>query len=116
MTPLPDQLRDVLADATTQAATLRLHQQGGQAATLDLFRDRVAEIMAPLLDWLSEDEAQLRSGLDVGKLRAKFPGWAEAGLAKWDGSGRRARRLYCRLIVPSRPNLVAAYEAGRKAS
>lgn len=109
-------LADVLSEATNDAAVLRLHGQAAQAATLERFRDAVADAMADYLDWLSEDEATLKCGRGVAYLKHRFADWQAAGLARTVGTGRRARRLYRRIVIPQRANLEAAYQQGRRAS
>ena len=115
MIPVPDRLADLLGEAMNQAAILRLHGQPGQATTLETFRNQVSEALADWLDWLTEEEAMTRSGKGVTWLRSRFGEWASVGLGKWSGKGQRAKRVYCRGVVPQRANVDAAYREGRAA-
>ena len=108
----PD-LDTLLADARQEVTVLRSNGNKLQAKTLERFADKVAEVMADYLTWLSEDRATLYSGLKVPALRARFPSLEARGLAKWDESGRR--RLYRRQGLEHRGNAEAAREEGRRA-
>ena len=103
-------LEELLADLQDEANVLKMHGQVFQANTLHGACDRVREVMAPYLDWLTEDEARARSGRSVDWLRGQLPEWEALGPAKRDGK----RRLYRRLIVPRRANLEAARAAAQR--
>lgn len=109
-------LEQVLADIRGEAAVLRANGHGAQASSMEAVADRVRDCMQSYLDWLTEDEAQLRSGRSATWLRAQFGRWLDIGMARWQGEGRRAKRQYRRCIVPQRPNAQSAYEAGRRAA
>ncbi len=107
-------LEDVLADYRGQAQVLRHRGHRAEADTIEEFADAVAKSARDYIDWLTEDEAALASGKSVLWFRHRFREWEDGGLARRDGEGRRARRLYRRLIVPRRPNITSAYQMGRK--
>jgi hypothetical protein len=105
-------LEEVLADWRGDAAVLRRQGHEAQAALLERLASQAAEAAHEFITWLSEGEAQLRSGRSPAWLRRQFPEWEQAGHAK---RVKRAR-LYRMLIVPRRPNLESAREAGRRAA
>jgi hypothetical protein len=109
-------LEQVLTDLRGDAARLRYHGHRAQADSMEALADRVATVMQPYLDWLTEAEARARSGRSEHWLRARFGEWAQAGLAEFRGR----RRYYRRLIVPRRANLEAvradAVRAARSAA
>lgn len=111
-------LTDVLDEIRTDAFRLKRTGNAGQADYLERIASEVAEVMRDFLDWLTEDEAMLQSGMARTTLRARFGEWASCAppMAKFEGTGRRARRLYRRCVVPRKANKVAAYLAGLKAS
>jgi len=107
-------LADRIARARTDAATLRRNGHVAQAKSIeDVVNDLASHpVVADLLAFISEGEAQLRSGMGIDALRRRFPQWAEDGLAELRGR----RRFYCRLVVPRRKlTSIAAAEAARSA-
>jgi hypothetical protein len=107
-------LADRISTFRTDAATLRRNGHAAQAASIERVVDGFAghPIVTDLLTFISEGEAQLRSGMGVDALRKRFPQWAEDGLAELRGR----RRFYCRLIVPRRKlNSIVRAEAARSA-
>lgn len=114
----PNDLLDVIARYREDAVRLTRLGQTSQAALITTIMDEVAEAMRDYLDWLSEDEAMLQSGMSRNSLRARFGEWATASppMARFEGAGRRARRLYRRCIVPRRANRLGAYLEGKAAS
>lgn len=105
-----EKLTQILADARGQAAVLRRHGHAEQADALEELCDKVDEATEDFRTFISEADAQLRSGWSAGRLRRHFAQWAEEGHAEM----RRRIRYYRRLIVPRRPDLAAAREAGRR--
>jgi len=98
------ELEDVLAELREDAEVLRRNGHTAQAISIEHACTRVAVAMRDYLDWLTEDEAMLKSGYTLGKLRKRFPEWAALtpAMARLKGEGRRAKRLYRRCIVPQR--------------
>lgn len=108
------ELEQVLADHRGEAAVLRHQGHPNQAESIEKVCDDVAACMVAFLDWFSEEEAELHSGWGTARLRRWFPIWLEAGMAKLEGTGRRAKRLYRRCIVPHRAIARLHFEAGRR--
>lgn len=103
-------LGTVLADWLGQAAVLRARGHGREADHIEQLVGDVKASAAHYLDWLTEDEAMLRSGRGRPYLRERFPLWASEDMARIDGR----RRLYRRCIVPRRANLDAARDLARE--
>ena len=105
-------LDQVLADFREQAAVLRANGHAPQAQTIDRLLDAVRESAADWLAWVSETEAQLRSGKGPDYFRPRRQTWAEDGLAE-QRNGRRW--FYRRVIVPRRKlSSIASAEAARE--
>lgn len=99
---------------------LRKHRSDTVADALERLIDDVAESASPFLDWLSEAEAQLRSGHHRAWLRKRFPAWQRQGLARWNPHRSRERQ-YLKVAIPLALNLDAiradaVREAQRSAS
>lgn len=101
------ELEQVLADYRGEAQCLRANGHAAQAESIERVCTHVAEAMEAYLDWLTEDQARTRSDRSLDFLRARFPIWETAGLARWSATKPR-RRQYRRLIIPLRANLEAA--------
>lgn len=104
-------LEQVLADERGDAQVLRRNGHGRDADLAERICDKVAAAAEEYLRWLSEEDARLRSGWSVTRLRSHFGEWERQGHARRDGR----RRLYRMLIVPQRANTLAARDAGRRA-
>jgi hypothetical protein len=103
-------LSTVLADAFAEARTL---EQNRAAFSVDRVREILGGVAAAAEDYLkfiSEDDARLQSGKSVAWLRARFNEWAELGHAEVRGR----RRYYRAIVIPRRPDLEAARDAGRR--
>ena len=105
-------LEQVLAEVPIEAAVLRKHGELQLAKAIERLAADVATAAENYLDFLTEDEAMLRSGRTRSFLRNRFAGWEAEGMARKDGR----RRKYRRCIIPRRPDLGAAREAGRRAA
>lgn len=105
-------LETMLADWRQRAQLLRAEGHPVQAGTYDRACEEIGGVMRPFLTWLSESEAQLRSGWSVERLRSAFPEWEEMGCARKSGDGRRAKRQYREFIVPARVLEADARQAG----
>jgi hypothetical protein len=104
-------LEQVLADAEGEAQLLRKHGHERQAEVLERLCATVKAAARDYLTWLTEAEAELKSGHGTGWLRYRFARWEAQGLAKKDGR----RRLYRSIIVPQRRNIEAARAAAKRA-
>jgi hypothetical protein len=104
-------LEQVLADVRGELPILRKHKQDALADALERLCKDVANAAEEYLLFVSETDAQLRTGRSLRWLRARFPEWERAGHGRWR-SGHRQYRL---LILPQRANPQAAYEAGKAA-
>jgi len=105
-------LSQVLADWSGQAAVLRARGHGREADHIEQLVADVRTSASAYLDWLSEDEAMLRSGRSRGYFRTRFSSWESEDNARIDGRRRRYRRC----VVPQRANLDAARGAARAAA
>lgn len=105
-------LEQVLADHRGDAAVLRRKGHARDADLIERICDDVGRAAEEYLRWISEEDAQLRSGWSRERLRAHFAEWERQGHARRDGK----KRLYRMLIVPRRANTIAAREAGRRAA
>lgn len=106
-------LEQVLADWRERASALRLAVRARDAELIDKICDDFATAAEEYLRWLSEDEARLRSGWSLSRLRGQFTAWERQGHARFD---EKRRRQYRMLIVPQRANTLAARERGRQAA
>jgi hypothetical protein len=103
-------LNQVLADWREQAAMLSKHGHKEQASSIVQLCDEVADVTEDFRTFISEGDARLRSGWSLSKLRRHFGEWRENGHAEI-----RGRVRYYRLcIIPTRPDVAAAREAGRR--
>ena len=103
-------LATILADWRSEAAVLRRRGHASQADTILALCDEVARSAEPYLNWLSEDEAMLRSGRSRAFLRARFAEWESDHNARRDGR----RRQYRECVIPKRANLDAARAEARR--
>lgn len=104
-------LEQVIADARGELPVLRKHGQHALADALERLCKDVTTAAEEYLVFVSETDAQLRTGRSLRWLRARFPEWEHAGHGRYR-SGHRQYRL---LILPQRANPQAAYEAGKAA-
>lgn len=109
---MSERLTDVLADAKSDAD--RLHRLGfeREATMLHKFAQRVERASLPWLNFLSEMDAALFSGVRPRVLRRRFQEWESRGFAYRHGRSR----FYCEAILPRRADLRAARAAGRAAA
>lgn len=106
-------LAQVLADARGEAAVCRRRGAEAVADALEQLAKDVHEAAEEWLVWLSESDAQLRSGFSVAWLRQRFPGWEREGHARL-GAGRV--RQYRACIIPRRAHLLRAAAQGADAA
>lgn len=91
-------LEEVLLRASEEAEVLH---RNGYVAHADSITRLVAAVRlaaGAVLEWIPEQDAQLRSGFGPDYFRARRAAWAADGLAEKRASGW----FYCRLIVPQR--------------
>ena len=105
-------LEQILVDAAEEANTLDAH---GAAFSVRRMRELLAavrESAEPYTRFVIESDARIYSGKSVEWLRARF--------AEWEGEGHAKRvqgkRWYRLIVLPRRPDLEAAREAGRRAA
>lgn len=108
---MAEALEQVLSDMRGEAQVLRKHKDDRTADVIDSLVDRVKSAAEDLITWLSEPEAQLRSGRSLPWLRHRYPEWEESGHARLNQKGHREYRL---IVIPRRANVSAAREAGRR--
>lgn len=106
-------LETVIASEREDAAVLRRKGMVREAEMLEQAIARIAKAAAPFTDWLSENEASLRSARSVSWLRSQFPSLLEQGLARQNPS-RPTERQFLRCAIPQRANTSAAREAGAR--
>jgi hypothetical protein len=104
-------LEQVLADTRGEAAVLRRAGHAHDAALMERVCAAVSEAAEDYLTWLSETDAKLRSGHADPWFRARRVQWQADGHARKHGRDWHYRAL----IIPRRANVLAAYEAGRRA-
>jgi hypothetical protein len=105
-------LGQVLTDWRGQASVLRMRGHPREAALIEQLCDEVRAAAVSYLEWLTEDEAMLRSDRSRAYFRSRFPQWESEQLAWLDGRRRRYRAC----IVPRRPDVEAAKAAARVAA
>lgn len=106
-------LSQVLADAREDVQVLRRSGNTGQAEYVDALLSHVRDAAEDFLTWLSESDAVLKSGLSERTLRRRFRECLECGTARYSAKGDRE---YLALVVPPRPDLIAARARGRHAA
>ena len=107
---MSETLEQVLADARGELPLLRKRKAGWDPDAIAEFLDRVAAATEDFRRFISEDDARLQSGKSVAWLRARHAEWMEAGNAECRGR----KRYYRAMVIPRRPDLAAAREAGRR--
>jgi hypothetical protein len=103
-------LAQVIADMRGDAAVLRRAGHGDHATYIEQRAADVERAAEDYLVFLSEPDARLRSGWSAQRLRRHFPDWRDEGNAEMRGRTRYFRAL----VIPRRPDLAAAREAGRR--
>lgn len=105
-------LETKLADWRETAARLRHAGHPHDAELIEKVCDEVRDSAIEYLTFVDEADAMRRTGKSLRWLRERFAEWHRAGNARLD---RRNHRLYRLCVLPVRPNLSAAREAGRQA-
>jgi hypothetical protein len=108
----PRTLSQVLADQRAELPVLRKHGQTTLADAIERLCDDVAEAGSLFLEYLSEPEAQLRSGKSTAWLRRRFPEWQRQGLARL----RNGAREYLKVVVPHALDVDALRADARRAA
>ncbi|MHB9005243.1 MAG: hypothetical protein ACYC6C_14550 [Coriobacteriia bacterium] len=109
---MSERLADVLADAKSDADQLQCLGYDRDANLLRTFIKRVELSAHAWLNYLSETDAALFSGVRPRVLRRRFAAWEARGVAFKKGR----TRFYCEAILPRRAELRAARDAGRAAA
>lgn len=103
---------EVLADERGAAAVLRAKGYVHDAELIEKLCDRFQAAAQRYLHFMSEPNAMLRTGNSERQMRRLFAELEPRGDAKKiDG-----KRYYRECMLPPRPNLSAAREAGRRAA
>lgn len=100
----------VIADWREHAKVLRMRGHAHDGDMLEKCADEITESMQPLLAWISEPDALLKSGRGVEYFRSRFPEWASQALPLAELRGRQ--RWYRSIIVPQRAHASIARRAG----
>lgn len=108
----PRDLDQILTDAKGEASVLRRAGHALQAEWVDSLVKQIADATEEFRRWMTEDQAELQSGMSAQWLRAHWHKWFEQGHAK---RGLRGERLYRQIVVPRRGHVQTAREAGRRA-
>lgn len=108
-------LEQVIADWREQATILASNGHGAQAESIRRVCDAVVNAagIREYLDWLSEADAVAKSAKSKWWLRARFPGWVDRGLARWDPK-RSSQRQFRSIVIPQRVNSEAAKAQARR--
>ena len=101
-------LDQFLADKRGEAALLRRRGAAAVADAIDEIIDFVAPATEDFRRFLSESDAQLRSGRSLRWLRSHFNEWRSQSNARM----RNGKREYRMCIVPQRAHLERARLAG----
>lgn len=109
---MSESLTDVIADAKSDADSLQRLGYDRDANLLRTFISRVELSAHAWLNFMSEVDAALFSGLQPRVLRHRFAAWEARGFAFKQGR----TRFYCEAILPRRADLRAARDAGRAAA
>lgn len=105
-------LATVLADYFEMATVLRKAGESGKAQIIEEVCAEVTQAAEDYLRFIGESDASMMSGRSVKWLRSQYPEWESQGHARKGEGGRREYRM---IVLPRRPNLSAAREAGRRA-
>lgn len=109
---MTETLEQVLADERGDAAVLRRQGHVHQAEQLERICDRVSAAAEEFLRFLSEPQARSRSNKSTEWLRGRFAEWSAQGHAK----KLNGVRYYRMIVIPTRANVSAAREEGRRAA
>jgi AraC-like DNA-binding protein len=103
---------EVLGDERGMAAVLEHNGHDHDAKLIRRICDRFAEAAHEYLNFMSEPEAQLRTGKSERQLRRLFVELEARGHAK----RINGKRYFREVMLEPRANLSAAREAGRRAA
>jgi hypothetical protein len=99
------ELGQIVADAREEAKIIARMGNAQQAVYLNALLDSITEAAEDYLTWLSEEKAQIKSGLSYRTLRRRFRELHECELARYNAKGDREYRS---VAIPSRPEVAAA--------
>src|SRR5690348_2256231 len=91
-------LEEVLTQARADAETLRRLGHANDARILDNLVNAVTAAAEDYLTWLSEGQAELKSGHSIQWLRSRYPSWERRGHARKVDR----KRQYRDVVVPQR--------------
>lgn len=106
-------IAEVLDEMRAEVAVLRDNKAAMPPDRLETRLREIENATIDLREWLSEDDAMLRSARTRAWLRGQFPQWMAQGLARFNPDKPKERQ-YLQLIVPLRANASAARDAGRR--
>ena len=108
--PLPADLADVIADWREDAAILRRRGDQRTAEVLEQCAADVTGVALEYIVWLSESEAQLRSGWTAGKVRSHARAFLHTPHVRTEKKGYWLRAC----IVPRRAHYELLREAAQR--
>ncbi len=103
-------LEQILADWSEDAQVLRRRGHRHDAELMEQFVHDIKRAAEPFLVWLSEKDAQIRSGRSLRWLRSQFPDWETEGHAR----RRNGRREYRMVVVPRRVKVTSLRADARR--
>lgn len=106
-------LTQVLADTRSELPVLRKHGSAAIADAIERLCDEVAEAAAPFIEYLTEQQAMLRSNKSQAWLRRRHPEWQRNGLARTVAGGHRE---YLKVVVPASLDVDAVQADARLAA
>ncbi len=98
-------LGQILADAREEAKIIARMGNTQQATYLTDLLDKIGEATEDYNTWLSEEKANVKSGLSYRTLRRRFKELFDCGLARYN---MKHQREYRSVAIPSRPDVEQA--------
>ena len=105
-------LPQLLLDASEEASVLEANGAAFSVRRVRELLGEIAEAAEPYTRFIVEADARIYSNKSVEWLRGHFPEWEAEGHAK----RVQGKRWYRLIVLPRRPDLEAAREAGRRAA
>jgi hypothetical protein len=104
-------LSDVLEEATVLDRNRKEFSTDRVREIVEEFRDAAA----PILTWISEAQAVVRSGRTARQLRRQFPEWERQGYARWNPQRPRERQ-YLLFVIGTSHDADAVHDSARLAA
>ena len=108
--------REVSTEWTAKASVLKSSGFEREAKLITDLLNHFEAALAPYTFWVSESDAQVRSGHTVPWLRAQFPAWEAEGNARKVGRARMYRAIVLPLSKASAQGALAGAAAGVNAA